>query len=62
MKVRLLVASVTYGQKGRDILRRSGLSAYLKRESGCRYVLEVDASREAQARKLLREGGVGVLS
>lgn len=62
MKVRLMVASVTYGQKGRDLLRRAGLSCLLRRIEGCRYALEIDAAKEAQARELLREGGVGVLS
>jgi hypothetical protein len=62
MKVRLMVASVTYGQKGRDLLRRNGIYCQLRRVEGCRYALEVDAAQEAKARQILREGGVGVLS
>lgn len=62
MKIRLLVASVTYGQKGRDLLRRAGISCLLRRVEGCRYVLEIEAVKQEQARRILREGGVGVLS
>jgi hypothetical protein len=62
MKIRLLVASVTYGQKGRDLLRRAGISCLLRRVEGCRYVLEIEAAKQEQARRILREGGVGVLS
>jgi hypothetical protein len=62
MKIRLLVASVTYGQKGRDLLRRAGISCLLRRVEGCRYVLEIEAAKQEQARQILREGGVGVLS
>ena len=62
MKTRLLVASVTYGQKGRELLRRAGFSCLLRRVEGCRYALEMEASKEEQARQILREGGVGVLS
>jgi hypothetical protein len=62
MKIRLLVASVTYGQKGRDLLRRAGISCLLRRMEGCRYVLEIEAAKQEQARRILREGGVGVLS
>ena len=62
MKIRLLVASVTYGQKGRDLLRRAGISCLLRRMEGCRYVLEIEAVKQEQARRILREGGVGVLS
>ncbi len=62
MKMRLMVASVTYGQKGRDLLSRAGIGCVLRRVDGCRYVLEVDAVKEAQVRRILREGGVGVLS
>lgn len=62
MKTRLLVASVTYGQKGRDLLRRAGLRCLLGRVDGCRYALEIEAAQEAQARRILKEGGVGVLS
>ncbi len=62
MKIRLFVASVTYGQKGRDLLRRAGYRCLLRRVEGCRYVLEVDAAQEQEIRRLLREGGVGVLS
>jgi hypothetical protein len=62
MKIRLLVASVTYGQKGRDLLRRAGISCLLRRVEGCRYVLEIEAVKQEQARQILREGGVGVLS
>lgn len=62
MKIQLLVASVTYGQKGRDLLRRAGISCLLRRVEGCRYVLEIEAAKQEQARRILREGGVGVLS
>ena len=62
MKIRLLVASVTYGQKGRDLLRRADISCLLRRVEGCRYVLEIEAAKQEQARRILREGGVGVLS
>lgn len=62
MKIRLTVASVTYGQKGRDLLRRAGISCLLRRVEGCRYVLEIEAAKQEQARRILREGGVGVLS
>ena len=62
MKVLLYVASVTYGQKGRDLLRRNGIACLLRRVEGCRYVLELEAAKEEAARRILREGGVGVLS
>lgn len=62
MKIRLMVASVTYGQKGRELLGRAGIGSVLRRVDGCRYVLEVDAAKEAQVRRILKEGGVGVLS
>ncbi|MBQ3865904.1 MAG: DUF3343 domain-containing protein [Clostridia bacterium] len=57
--ISLRCPSVTYAQKGRQILARAGIPCRLARYSrfGCSYGLEVAADRET-ALALLREAGV----
>lgn len=61
----LLVSSVTYAIKGRDMLNRNGFRAYLQRvpktgANGCGYGLYVP-QRTEEAIQLLAQSGVRVL-
>lgn len=61
----LLVSSVTYAMKGREVLLRRGLRAFVQRvprtaETGCGYALYVPQYADA-AEKILVENGVRVL-
>lgn len=61
----LLVSSVTYAMKGREVLLRRGLRAFVQRvprtaETGCGYALYVPQYADV-AEKILVENGVRVL-
>ena len=61
----LIVNSVTYAMKSRDLLFRHGIKAYVERlpqtkENGCGYGVYVPHSIDA-AERLLRENGIRVL-
>ncbi len=61
----LVVNSVTYAMKSRDLLFRHGVKAYVERlphtkENGCGYGVYVPHGID-EAEKLLRENGVRVL-
>lgn len=61
----ILLSSVTYAMKGRDLLTRQGIKAYVERipqssASGCGYGLYVPAGAE-EAERILRENGLKVL-
>lgn len=61
----IVVSSVTYALKGRDLLFSRGIKAYVERlprtrENGCGYGLYVP-QHAAEAERILREAGVRVL-
>lgn len=62
----ILVSSITYAMKGRELLAKRGISAYLERvphlegKTGCGYCLYVP-QRTEQAVALLRQAGIHVL-
>lgn len=61
----IVVSSVTYALKGRDLLFARGIKAYVERlprtrENGCGYGLYVPRRTE-EAERILREAGVKVL-
>ncbi len=60
----IVVSSVTYALKGRDLLFARGIKAYVERlprtrENGCGYGLYVPRRTE-EAERILREAGVKV--
>lgn len=60
----IVVSSVTYALKSRDLLFRKGIKAYVERlprtkESGCGYGVYVPA-RTDEAERILREAGIKV--
>lgn len=63
----LVVGSVTYAMKGRDILNRNGFQATVERiphiggGAGCGYGIEVSPEGLAEAEALLGEAGIHVL-
>lgn len=64
-KTILIVSSVTYAMKSRDLLFRHGIKAYIERlprtkETGCGYGVYVP-KRVAEAEQILREAGVKLL-
>lgn len=56
------VSSITYAIKGRDLLRKHGLRAYIERKtnangnSGCGYVIVADGNREKISNALMNSG------
>lgn len=61
----IVVSSVTYALKGRDLLFSRGIKAYVERlprtqETGCGYGLFVP-KRAAEAEEILRDAGIRVL-
>lgn len=58
--------TVTYALKGRDILRKKGIKAYVERitsgkgSAGCGYAIITEGDLK-QAEKLLKEAGVKIL-
>jgi hypothetical protein len=61
----ILLSSVTYAMKGRDLLLRQGLRAYVERippsnTSGCGYGLYVPRGAE-EAQRILSENGIKIL-
>ena len=61
----ILVSSVTYAMKGRDLLFRRGIRAFVERipptsQSGCGYGLYVPQGVE-EAESLLRENHIKIL-
>lgn len=60
----IVVSSVTYALKSRDLLFRQGIRAYVERlprmrESGCGYGVYVP-ERTDEAERILREAGVRI--
>lgn len=65
-KTVLVVSSVTYALKSRDLLFRHGIKAYVERlpqtgENGCGYGVYVPV-RTAEAERILHEAGIRILS
>lgn len=61
----ILVNSVTYAMKGRDLLTRQGIRAYVERippsnASGCGYGIYVPRGAE-EAERILSENGIKIL-
>ncbi len=61
----ILVSSVTYAMKSRDLLHKRGIKAYVERipptaSSGCGYGLLVPNGVE-EAEQILRDNGVKIL-
>ena len=61
----ILVSSVTYAMKGRDLLNRSGFRSYIERirrssDTGCGYGIYVPIGTD-QAEELLRSEGFRIL-
>lgn len=61
----ILLSSVTYAMKGRDLLLRQGIPAYVERipkssASGCGYGLYVPRGAE-EAQRILSENGIKIL-
>lgn len=61
----ILLSSVTYAMKGRELLMRQGIKAYVERipqssASGCGYGLYVPRGAQ-EAERILRENGLKVL-
>lgn len=58
------VRSVTYAQKGQEILKRYGIRASLSRKAGgkygCAWCITVPASQSETAKSLLIGGGVAM--
>lgn len=56
------VGSVTYAIKGRDLLRKQGIKAYVERKtntsnnSGCGYVIVAEGNRQKITRALMVSG------
>ena len=65
-KPMIMVSSVTYAMKGRDLLFRHGIKAYVERVSrtsenvGCGYGVVVP-QRVDEAERILRDAGIRVL-
>ncbi len=63
---RILVSSITYAIKGRDLLRSKGYKAYIERskgqlENGCGYSIYVTHDTEG-AKKVLEQHHIKMLS
>ena len=61
----IITGTVTYGVKGREILRKHGFSAYVKRKTsqggyGCGYAIEINGDPK-KAEELLLASGVKIL-
>lgn len=61
----ILLSSVTYAMKGRDLLGRQGIRAYVERvppsdASGCGYGIYVPRGAD-EAERILRENGFKIL-
>lgn len=62
----ILVSSITYAMKGKDLLMSYGISAYLERiphlenSGGCGYALHVPRRFE-EAQQILSQAGIRVL-
>lgn len=62
----ILVSSITYAMKGKDLLMNHGISSYLQRipraqlQGGCGYGLYVPRNMD-RAESILREAGIKVL-
>lgn len=62
----ILVSSITYAMKGRDLLNRKGISSYLERipkmerAGGCGYALHVPHGIE-EAEAVLQKAGIRLL-
>ncbi len=58
----ILVNSITYAIKGRDLLRKQGFRAYIERKTnangntGCGYVIVSDGNRERISNALINSG------
>ncbi len=61
----IMVSSVTYAMKSRELLARSGIRGYVERvpktsETGCGYGVYVPDGADA-AEKILRDNGIRIL-
>ena len=62
----IMVSSITYAMKGRDLLNNKGFHAYLERTprhenvGGCGYSIAV-SDRADEAEEILRQAGIRVL-
>ena len=62
----ITTGTVTYALKGRDLLRRNGIKAYVERitsgkgSAGCGYAIIVESELK-RAKDLLSNGGVKIL-
>lgn len=61
----ILLSSVTYAMKARDLLRKQGITAYVERippqsTTGCGYGLSVPRGADA-AERVLRENGIKIV-
>ena len=62
----IMVSSITYAIKGRDILRQRGMKAYIERtpggkdRAGCGYSIYVDSNTD-MAEDILRQSGIKIL-
>lgn len=57
----ILVKSATYAIKGKQLLNRNGIRAYVGKrsgENGCYYYLSVHQKYDEKARALLGENGI----
>ena len=65
--VYLVLRSITYAQRGRDWLKRRGISCHISRlpltlgENGCGYALRIEEDDLAEAIPWLRLGGISPL-
>ena len=64
-KILILVSSITYAMKGKEILSRRGFKAYIERlprgfqNSGCGYCIYVNSDVD-MAERILRASGIRV--
>lgn len=62
----IMVSSITYAMKGRDLLRSKGIKAYIERTPGhmdrvgCGYSIYVNGDVD-QAEEILRQGKIKIL-
>ena len=62
----IMVSSITYAIRGRDLLRSKGFKAYIEKtpgrldSAGCGYSIYVTSNAE-QAQRILRSAGIKIL-
>ena len=66
MKFEIMIGTVTYALKAKDILRHNGIKAYVERKSvnigkyGCGYSVVIRENLE-EAKRLLTDNGIKIL-